>query len=41
MLIVRNRGIPTLVEKIKKFDKNAFTVISEAREVRGEGFIEI
>ena len=41
MCIVRSREIPKLLEQIKKFDKNAFTVISEVREVRGEGFIEI
>ena len=40
MCIVRSREIPQLLEKIKRLDKNAFTIISEVREVRGEGFIE-
>lgn len=41
MCIVRNREIPFLMEKIKSFDRNAFTVISEVREVHGEGFSEV
>lgn len=40
MCIVKSREIPGLLEKVKRIDKNAFTVISEVREVRGEGFIE-
>ena len=38
MCVVRSREVPTLVEKIKKIDSNAFTTISEVREVCGEGF---
>ena len=41
MCIVKSREIPKLLEKIKQIDKNAFTIISEVREVRGEGFIEV
>lgn len=41
MCIVRSKEIPTILEKVKRIDKSAFTVISEVREVRGEGFNEI
>lgn len=41
MCIVKSREIPKLVEMVKKIDLSAFTVISEVREVRGEGFIEV
>lgn len=41
MCILKSREIPLLIEKIKKIDKNAFTVISDVREVRGEGFKEV
>lgn len=41
MCIVRSKEIPHLLEKVKRIDKSAFTVISEVREVRGEGFNEI
>lgn len=41
MCIVKSREIPGLLEKIKRIDKNAFTIISEVTEVRGEGFIEV
>ena len=34
----KNQEVPTLVEKSKKIDSNAFTTISEGREVCGEGF---
>lgn len=40
MCIVKSKEIPSLLERIKRIDKRAFTVISEVREVRGEGFIE-
>lgn len=38
MCIMRSREIPGLLEKIKRIDNKAFTIISEVREVRGEGF---
>jgi len=41
MCIVRPREVHSLTAKIKEIDKNAFTVISEVREVVGEGFKEI
>ena len=41
MCIVKSREIPKLLEKIRQIDVNAFTIISEVREVRGEGFIEV
>lgn len=41
MCVVKNKEIPGLLSKVKKFDKGAFTIISEAREVRGEGFKDI
>lgn len=41
MCIVRPREVHSLISKIKETDKNAFTVISEVREVVGEGFKEI
>ncbi len=40
MCIVKSREIPKLLEKVKRLDKNAFTIISEVREVHGEGFKE-
>lgn len=40
MCVVRSKEIPQLMEKVKRLDKSAFTVISEVREVHGEGFIE-
>ncbi len=40
MCIVKNREIPKLIEKVKAIDKNAFTVISDVKEVHGEGFKE-
>ncbi len=38
MCIVKSREIPHLLDKIKEIDDKAFTIISEVREVRGEGF---
>lgn len=38
MCIVKSREIPKLLEKIKRLDDKAFTIISEVREVHGEGF---
>lgn len=40
MCIVKSREIPKLLEKVKTLDKHAFTIISEVREVHGEGFKE-
>ena len=41
MCIVKSREIPKLLEKVTRLDKNAFTIISEVREVHGEGFKEV
>ncbi len=41
MCIMKSKEIPKLLDKVKNHDKNAFTVISEVREVRGEGFKEV
>lgn len=38
MCVVRNREVPHLLERVKMMDSKAFTIISEVREVRGEGF---
>ena len=38
MCIVRSKEIPGLLGIVKQTDKKAFTIISEVREVRGEGF---
>ncbi len=38
MCIVRSREIPKLMENVKKIDPEAFTVISEVRQVVGSGF---
>ena len=40
MCIVRSKEIPKLLNKVKTMDKDAFTIISEVREVHGEGFNE-
>jgi uncharacterized membrane-anchored protein YitT (DUF2179 family) len=40
MCIVRNKEVYKLIDKVKKIDKNAFTIISQVREVHGEGFKE-
>ena len=40
MCIVRTSEVPRVLSIVKEHDKNAFTVISEAKEVRGLGFIE-
>ena len=38
MCIVKSREVPKLLEKVKRIDEKAFTIISEVREVHGEGF---
>lgn len=38
MCIVKSREVPTLLEKVKMVDNKAFTIISDVREVHGEGF---
>ena len=38
MCIVRPKEIPTLLSVVKQTDAEAFTIVSDAREVRGEGF---
>ena len=40
MCIVRAKEIPKLLSIVKSMDSGAFTVISDVREVRGEGFKE-
>ena len=40
MCIVSNKEVPWLISKVATFDKSAFTVISDVREVHGEGFIK-
>lgn len=39
MCIVTGKEVPAIIGKVKKIDKNAFTVIGDIREVHGEGFI--
>lgn len=41
MCIVKSKEIPTVLEKVKKHDRAAFTVVSDVREVHGEGFKEV
>lgn len=41
MCIVKSKEIPSLLDKVKKYDRNAFTIVSDVREVRGEGFKEL
>ena len=38
MCIVKSREVPGLIETVKKLDNKAFTIISDVREVHGEGF---
>ncbi len=38
MCVIRSKEIPKLMEKIKKYDNDAFTIITEVRQVHGEGF---
>lgn len=38
MCVVRSKEIHKLMDKVKKHDRDAFTIITEAREVHGEGF---
>lgn len=38
MCIVRSKEIPRLMEKVERLDQNAFTIISEVRQVVGAGF---
>ena len=38
MCIVRSKELPHLMEKIERIDQNAFTVVSEVRQVVGAGF---
>jgi uncharacterized membrane-anchored protein YitT (DUF2179 family) len=41
MCIVKSKEVKTVLKIVKKWDKSAFTIISEVREVRGEGFKDI
>ena len=38
MCIVKSREVPHLLEMVKRLDEKAFTIISDVREVHGEGF---
>ena len=38
MCIVRSKELPRLMEKVERLDQNAFTIISEVRQVVGAGF---
>ena len=40
MCIVKNKEVPNLLKMVKKIDRNAFTIISDVKEVHGEGFLE-
>ena len=40
LCIVKNKEVPVLLDKVKKYDPEAFTIISNVREVHGEGFKE-
>ncbi len=40
LCVVSPKQLPRLVNKIKEIDKTAFIIVSEAREVLGEGFKE-
>ncbi len=40
MCIVSNKEVPWLISRVSSIDKLAFTVISDVREVHGEGFIK-
>lgn len=40
MCVVRTNEVPKILNIAKEFDKSAFTIISEAKEVRGLGFTE-
>lgn len=40
LCVVSPKEMPKLVETVKKYDKTAFIIVSDAKEVLGEGFIE-
>ena len=41
MCIVKSKEVQPVLNKVKELDKNAFVIISEVREVCGDGFKEI
>ena len=41
MCIVKSKEIPDLLERVRKYDRAAFTIVSDVREVHGEGFKEV
>ena len=41
MCIVKSKEIPVILDKVKKYDRAAFTIVSDVREVHGEGFKEV
>ena len=41
MCIVKSKEVPVVMDIVNKYDPAAFTIISDVREVRGEGFKEV
>jgi len=41
MCIVKSKEVPKILNKVKQVDSGAFVIVSEVREVRGDGFKEI
>lgn len=41
LCIVKSKEVQQVLNKVKEFDDNAFVIISDVREVRGDGFKEI
>lgn len=41
LCIVRSREVPVVMDIVRKYDPVAFTIISDVKEVRGEGFKEV
>ncbi len=41
MCIVKSKEVPKILNKVKQVDVGAFVIVSEVREVRGDGFKEI
>ena len=40
MCIAKSKEVPTLLKTVKQADHTAFTIISDVKEVHGEGFRE-
>ena len=41
MCIVKSKEVPVVMDIVRKYDPAAFTIISDVKEVRGEGFKEV